>query len=907
MRSENRCVHSLFRFSWLPLITYISCTVKAVSLLRTRIPIWRPWLAIWLGLLLLTPAAISQTAVQNTVSGNVLDPALASIKGAQVTLVRADGSPVAATTTDETGAFSFERLPAGRYRLSVTIAGFKRFSRDISIGSKNLPALRIVLEIATQSESVNVSTGDATQQLSTDVSENQNANSFERDALDRVPVFDQDYITTISRFLDDNAAGTNGVSLVVDGVEANGPGVSPSGVQEVKVNQNPYSARFARPGRARLEITTKGGTPQFHGTVNFLFRDSVFDAQNAFAETKPAERRQFYEGSLTGPLGRNPKNTFLLTMDRDQNDVQAIVSAIGANNSPIHDNVPAPERHLFASFRAFHDFANGDQVWIGYFFESETRENQGVGGSVLREAGYTQIGREHEVNISYRHIFSPKWVNQLRFLVGHNDNPITSANPSPQLIVEGFFTSGGAQADFNRTESHFDGTDFLTYTNGKHVLTFGVDVPDLSRRGFDNRTNSLGTYTFGSLADFNATTKRPATFLQQQGPGHVIFWERTTAGFLEDNIRLKPNLSVSLGVRYYFQNYFHNDPNNFAPRLSLAYAPSKKSKTVFRTGAGVFFDRTGPRPIADLLLFNGVNVQRFLLSSTLANPLPFPVTSADLAGVPISTVTLDPGAHIPYTLQYSAGVERQVTAKSTASITYIGSRGIDLFHSRDINAPLPPDYLTRPDTTQGQVRQIESRGYQKSNSVEFNLRGRPAKFFSGQVQYTLSKTYNNTSGINYLPGNSNFPALDWARSDNDRRHKFDLLGVFEVRENLSLGAALQAYSGKPVNVITGFDNNGDGVTNDRLNGGLAPRNSLHGPGFLGLDLNAARDFNFSTDKKNGPKLTVALNAFNVLNHVNYINVINVTGSTTGIVNPQFGEPNSANPGRRLQLNLTFKF
>jgi hypothetical protein len=321
----------------------------------------------------------------------------------------------------------------------------------------------------------------------------------------------------------------------------------------------------------------------------------------------------------------------------------------------------------------------------------------------------------------------------------------------------------------------------------------------------------------------------------------------------------------------------------------------------------VFFDRTGPRPIADLLLFNGVNVQRFLLSGTLANPLPFPVTSADLTGVPISTVTVDPAEHIPYTVQYSAGVERQVTSKSTASISYVGSRGIDLFRSRDVNAPLPPDYLARPDVTQGQVRQIESRGYQKSNSLELSLRGKPTKFFSGQVQYTLSKTYNNTGGINYLPGNSNFPALDWARSDNDRRHKFDLLGAFEVHENFSLGAALQAYSGKPVNVITGFDSNGDGVTNDRLNGGSTPRNSLRGPGFLGLDLNAERDFNLSKDKKTGPRLTVALNAFNVLNHVNYINVINVTGSTVGIANPQFDQPNSANPGRRLQLNLTYKF
>ena len=111
--------------------------------------------------------------------------------------------------------------------------------------------------------------------VGTEVVQNQNANSVDREALDRVPVFDQDYVTTLSRFLDDSAIGTNGVTLVVNGVEANGPGVSASAVKEVRINQNPYSALFSRPGRARLEITTKEGTPQFHGSLNLMFRDSV--------------------------------------------------------------------------------------------------------------------------------------------------------------------------------------------------------------------------------------------------------------------------------------------------------------------------------------------------------------------------------------------------------------------------------------------------------------------------------------------------------------------------------------------------------------------------------------------------------------------------------------------------------
>lgn len=83
----------------------------------------------------------------------------------------------------------------------------------------------------------------------------------------------------------------NGVTLVVNGVEANGPGVTASAVQNVKVDQNPYSALFSRPGRARIEITTAGGTAQIHGSANFLYRDSVFDAMNPFAVVKPGEQR----------------------------------------------------------------------------------------------------------------------------------------------------------------------------------------------------------------------------------------------------------------------------------------------------------------------------------------------------------------------------------------------------------------------------------------------------------------------------------------------------------------------------------------------------------------------------------------------------------------------------------------
>jgi hypothetical protein len=269
-----------------------------------------------------------------------------------------------------------------------------------------------------------------------------------------------------------------------------------------------------------------------------------------------------------------------------------------------------------------------------------------------------------------------------------------------------------------------------------------------------------------------------------------------------------------------------------------------------------------------------------------------------LAGVPTSVVLLDPRLRIPYTIQYSVGVERQITAKTTLSATYVGSHGIDLFRSIDANAP-PPGAILRPDTNVGQERQIQSDGYQKSNALEVTFRGKLARFFNGQVQYTLSKAYNNTSGITYFPGNSFDPAADWARSDNDRRHKFDLLGSMHPTKWLGLGAALSLYSGKPVNVTTGSDNNHDGIVTDRPEG--FARNTLHGPGFLNLDLNASHDFVLSKKRKEPRTLTATLNSFNVLNHQNDVTFVGVVSS------PFFGRAVAALPPRRMQLNLEYKF
>lgn len=843
----------------------------------------------------------SESSAAHSISGVLLDPSGAAISKGAVTLVGNKSEALAQTSTDASGAFHFDKIDAGKYTVQFHADGFRDTQLAITITNRRVSSLRVVLPIQVQSETVTVATGSDVPVVSTETSDNQNTNSVNRDALDRIPIFDQDYITAMSRFLDDNAIGTNGVSLVVNGIEANGPGVTPSAVQEVKINNNPYSARFSRPGRARLEITTKSGTPNFHGSLNFMFRDSVFDASDAFAVVKPPERREYYEGSITGPIGHSKRNSFLLALDddildqQDIMDVNAIAAAESLGFGPIAQTLPNPTHHFFGSGRVFHDLENGDQFWIGYSYENRTSENQGAGGTTLPSAAIDTRFFEHEVNISYLHQFSPHWLNQVRFLVGHYNNATTSLDPEAQIAVSGLFTAGGAQADLRRTEYHFDGTDFATYANGKHQLSFGIDVPDISRRGYDDFTNRAGTYTFASSTDYSAAA--PSTYLVQTGQGHVVFLEKVLCGFVEDNIRVKPNFSLYLGLRYYWQNYFHDDPNNFAPRVSFAYASSDKSKTVIRGGAGIFYDRTGPSPIADLLHFNGVNLLRFIVEPP---QLTYPIDPSVLAQIPTSVVVLDPRTRMPYTLQYSIGVERQVTSKSTLSAVYIGNRGIDVFRSIDANAPvLSNGVWLAPNPSFGQVREMQSEGYLKGNAMEVTFRGKLNRYFSGQVQYTLSRTYNNTSGITYFPANSYDAAADWGLSDNDRLHKFDLLATTQPTRFFNFGVALSLYAGKPVDITTGGDDNHDGIINDRPTG--VGRNTLPGPGTLNLDLNVSHDFQLSKANKESKILSVSLNSFNVLNHPNYVTYIGTVSS------PLFGQPVAAQPPRRMQLDVQFKF
>ena len=203
---------------------------------------------------------------------------------------------------------------------------------------------------------------EANQDL-TSTDANSDSSTLSDQDLKALPIFDNDYVTAMSAFLDSNVTATGGSGLMVDGVEANRATVSASAVQEVRINQDPYSAHYYYPGRGQMEIITKSAADHYHGQFNFFFRDSALNAQNALAPSKPFEQRRIYEGHVTGPIPHAQKSSFLVSFNRAEEDLDSVVSATLAPTAAdptgaFKANVPAPTRDTEFSIRAAHQFGD---------------------------------------------------------------------------------------------------------------------------------------------------------------------------------------------------------------------------------------------------------------------------------------------------------------------------------------------------------------------------------------------------------------------------------------------------------------------------------------------------------------------------------------------------------------------
>lgn len=824
-----------------------------------------------------------------TVRGFVYDASGAPVSGAILELA-SSGSQVQITAASSTkGQFVFLGVKPGAYLLTVPAAhGFAGVQRPIIVSETMAPIKEVLVpEVVTQA----VEVGGA-ESVSTDAAANQDSVSVSGSSLDHLPVFDQNIIGTLTPFLDPSATSSSGVSLVVDGVELKGVNVSSSAIAEVRINSDPYSAEFASPGRGRLEITTRPGSPQFHGTFNFIARDATFNSRNYFAPVKPAEQRRIYEGHLTGPLRHSDRTSFMISGTRQEEDLESAVHAFGPQGL-IVENAPTPSRANQITGRVTHDFSGAHRLAATYNFNYETNQGQNVGGIVLPEAGINGSNRQDQLILTDRILISPSLIQQLQIVLERETDLQQGVTDAQSIQVQDSFTGGGAQFDAYRTEHTLGVVDIVGWTRGKHYVRFGVVIPQISSRSLEDHSDRLGIFNFSSLADLSNGT--PYKFTVQQGAGLGRWYATEVGAFVQDQMTITPKLTLTTGVRYQWQTYL-NDYGNFAPRFSMAYAAAKK--WVLRAGSGIFYDRTGGDFSGTFKLHNGIVLRQYqIVNPSYPNPLG---PGIDLGSTPTSIVREQPNLRAAYQIQYSATAERQLTRGLVATATYRGSTGVASFRSRDANAPLPPYTLGRPDPELGFVQQVEAGGRSRLNALDLGLRGKAGVWAEGQAQYTFSYANNNTSGLKWYPQDQYHPNAEWGRSDLDRRHRLNVLATFYPDHWLTLGVAATVYSGAPYTELAGTDVYNTGLGNTRPTG--VGRNGLQGSGLATLDLQWDHDFHLTHAKGEHAKLlNLGVSGFNILNHPNFSNFIGSVRS------PLYQQPTTALPPRQLQFGLRYQF
>ena len=843
---------------------------------------------LFVSLVLFAPLLCLPARGQGTgaLSGVVEDPTGAPVPDAQVKVLRKEAGIERSATTNEEGRFAFGSLPAGEYVLTVQAQGVKQANTLVKVGATAAAPVRVRLEIADVKEEVTVS---ASLLASPSAQINADAINIDQDFLRNLPSENAEPLAVPSLFVNPAVTGADGPKIIVDGVETDSLELPVASIKRVYVNKNPYSAEFGRPGKGRIEVKTKRASHHhYHGSAGTVLRNSGFDATNAFAHDRPLQQRAVSEAELNGPVNR--RVAFLIAARYDFNNNSSVVNA-QTPQGPLVENFVARARntHLFGRFDI--KVSPNSKAIVLYKFKNKSEPGQNVGGLNLPDAATAVFGHENEVKLLETTALSPNFLNELRAGWKQRRQGTDSATSAPAILVLGAMTTGGAQAAHRQRESQGDVEDIVSQVKGRHTFRWGGGMRLRFLRDFD-ASNFGGTFTFSTLADFS--TNQPSLFTINAGQPEVAFTQHEFYAFSQDEMKLRPNLSLMLGLRYEGQSN-GNSFRDFAPRFALAYSP-RGGETVIRAGFGVFYDRQ-PADVKQLsLLHDGERIAEFDITNP-SYPVPFG-PGTQLADVIPSVIRTAPDIGFPRLTQGSLAVERKLgKGENYLTVEYATLGAVRLYRTRNVNAPLPGTTVP-PNPNFINIDRFESSGKLHSNGLTVTWRNRAQKRLDLLLQYTLSRTTDDSSGLYSLPADNYNLRPELGRSDFDQRHRLNLAGTYRLPKDFKFGGILKLASGPPFNIITGLDDNNDTAFNDRPPG--VARNTGSGPRYADVDARLSRVFRFA--KSEGRRqIEVAVDAFNLLNSVNFNNYVG------DLTSPFFGRADAAYPARQLQLSMRFSF
>jgi hypothetical protein len=817
------------------------------------------------------PGVLAAQQRAGSLRGQVLDELGGAIVGASVTAIDGKGVEKSVVTNDG-GSYAINGLAPGNYTVRVINTGFAMSeTADVEITAGRPQQLDVTLKVAIEEQKVTIAADN--RELSTDPENNAGAVVLKGDDLDSLPD-DPDDLAAALQALAGPSAGPNGGQIFVDGFT--GGRLPPrASIREIRINSNPFSAEYDRLGFGRIEILTRPGSDRYRGQVSLNFNDDALNARNPFSDTRPAIQSRQYGGNFGGPLLKG-KASFFVDFDKRDIDDQALVvgQTLDANNNIVdfNETVPVPNRRTSFSPRIDYQINANNTLVARYNYARNTRIT-GAGGFSLPSRVFDAESSEQSIQLTETAIINKTIVNETRFQFEHQTSVQNADNSIPTIDVQDAFVGGGSQVGQAHTDTNqWELTNNTSFAIRNHALKMGVRVRSIRIDQFSPQ-NFGGTYTFfggglGPELDANDDpipgTEEVITSIERYRRTQVFLARGLTGaeirllgggasqfrlsdgnpetkvsqwdfgGFMQDDWRVRPNLTLSLGLRY--ENQSNIDSNlNFAPRLGFAWSPGgQRSKTVIRGGYGVFYERVRENLTLQSIRLNGVNQQQF----TVQNPDFFPqIPNGDQLvtfAVPGSVYRLEQGLQSPYTLQSVFSVERQLPRNMTVAASYINVRTLHVLRTRPLNAPLPGTFIPgvpasgdRPLTcsdfispeinpsTRCNIFSYESSGRYNQNQFIVNFNGRFGRNGSMNAYYVLAKSDSDSDGTGTLPANPYDLSTEYGRASSDVRHRFVLTGNYRAPWGISLNPFVIVQSGRPFNITLGRDINGDTLNTER--------------------------------------------------------------------------------------------
>ncbi len=785
--------------------------------------------------MVVSPLAWGQAGPAASVHGTVADPDDAVIPGATVTFTPASGKALLATSQDD-GSYTIKGVPGGLYAVTVTMKGFSTFVKQgIRVSANQQLTLDVKLAIQEQSQEVQV---DAqSNQLSVDSDANASATVIKDKDLDALSD-DPDELSSELSALAGPASGPNGGQIYVDGFTG-GQLPPKSSIREIRINQNPFSAQFDKIGYGRIEVFTKPGTDKFHGNYSVQGGDNHFNTSNPFlgsANVQPPYHTLFMIGSVTGPINRfssfsvggsnrtiqansivNPTNFYA-----DPANPTVLCPPLQGPNSPcqITGSYPATARAVFnpqtrSDITPRLDLALGEKntLTARYQYYVNGQKNSGIGNTSLESVGYSTDATENTVQLSDTQLISTHVINETRFEYERDHSLQTPNSIAPTLSVQGIVTGGGSsQGRAESTETHIEAQNYTSVQLAKHFMRFGGRLRT-TEESLTSDAGSNGTFTYTSLANYITGTAQQ--FRQTVIANPTIANRLTDVGiYAEDDWKVKPNFTVSYGLRYEAQNVIHSN-HDLAPRFAISYGIPRKGGqpiTVVRAGYGIFYDRFQQTDVLTAIQYNGQNQSQNLVQNpNAATCQPGALSGCNAGGANVlgSTIyTLAPNLRSSYNQQAAFGVDQQLGRAGTVSVNYITAKGIHQYLSRAVT-----NDQGQPDAT-SYNNQYTSGGYYEEQQllINSNIRMKRLQLFGF---YSLNFGNANTGGSTTFATEIDNRRIDYGNASFVHRNFVVVGGSYQLPLHISLSPFLLAQSGTFYNITTGTDRNFDGQFNDR--------------------------------------------------------------------------------------------